>query len=279
MSRLGICSVTLRHLDAAGGDLRRGRRGPGVRRMGRRRPRAPGDEAVAADVRAATLNAGLAVASYGSYYRAGHTDPAELRRRTRSAVAARGAPRPDLGRRTGTEETSPDRRAAVADTRRAGALAADAGIHLAFEFHRNTLTDGADRTLRLLDEMAAPMSARIGNRRSTYPTWTRWSASTPWPTVSPRCTPSPGGPQPPGTRSPLAPHCGGRPSTTCVGRANPWTSSWSSSPTTTRRCSRAKPGLSGHSQPDRSIDRTSRTSLTHHTLIPMLQRGIAPMNR
>ncbi|MGW0583559.1 sugar phosphate isomerase/epimerase family protein, partial [Streptomyces sp. NPDC002920] len=111
----------------------------------------------AARVRDATEAAGLAVASYGSYYRAGHTDPAEFEPVLRSAVRL-GAPRIRIwAGATGTEATTPAQRSAVvADTRRAAELAAEAGIGLAYEFHRNTLTDGADRTLRLLEEVDRP---------------------------------------------------------------------------------------------------------------------------
>ncbi|MCX5054721.1 MULTISPECIES: sugar phosphate isomerase/epimerase family protein [unclassified Streptomyces] len=155
--RLGLCSVTLRHLDAAGVIEAAADAGLECVEWGADIHVPAGDEAVAADVRAATEKAGLAVASYGSYYRAGHTDPAAFGGVLRSAVRL-GAPRIRIwAGAAGTEETSPDGRAAViADTRRAGALAADAGIHLAFEFHRNTLTDGADRTLQLLDEIGRP---------------------------------------------------------------------------------------------------------------------------
>nr|WTB03895.1 sugar phosphate isomerase/epimerase [Streptomyces antimycoticus] len=72
----------------------------------------------------------------------------------RSAVAL-GAPRIRIwAGATGTRKTPPEaRRAVVEDTRRAAALAAEAGVELAYEFHRNTLTDGAEHTLRLLDEV------------------------------------------------------------------------------------------------------------------------------
>ncbi|MFI0776562.1 sugar phosphate isomerase/epimerase family protein [Streptomyces sp. NPDC021212] len=154
MSRLGICSVTFRHLDparvisvVAGAGLECVEWGGDVHVP-------PGDEAVARAVREATLGAGLAVASYGSYYRAGHTDPGEFDAVLRSAVAL-GAPRVRIwAGATGTDATPPEqRRAVVEDTRRAAALAADAGVELAYEFHRNTLTDGAAHTLRLLDEV------------------------------------------------------------------------------------------------------------------------------
>jgi len=152
--RPGLCSVTLRHLDvpavlAAATDA-----GLECVEWGADVHVPAGDTETAARVRDATEAAGLAVASYGSYYRAGHSDPAEFEPVLRSAVRL-GAPRIRVWAGvTGTEAATPEQRAAVVeDTRRVAERAAEAGIHLAYEFHRNTLTDGADRTLRLLEEV------------------------------------------------------------------------------------------------------------------------------
>ncbi|WP_406440294.1 sugar phosphate isomerase/epimerase [Streptomyces sp. NBC_01613] len=155
--RLGLCSVTLRHLDVAGVLAAAVEAGLDCVEWGADIHVPAGDEAVAVAVRTATEEAGLAVASYGSYYRAGHTEPSAFDGVLRSAVLL-GAPRIRIwAGATGTDDTSPDARAAVIrDTRRAVALAADAGVQLAYEFHRNTLTDGADRTLRLLDDIDHP---------------------------------------------------------------------------------------------------------------------------
>ncbi|WP_405866098.1 sugar phosphate isomerase/epimerase family protein [Streptomyces sp. NBC_00005] len=155
--RLGLCSVTLRHLDVAGVLAAAVEAGLDCVEWGADIHVPAGDEAVAVAVRTATEEAGLAVASYGSYYRAGHTEPSAFDGVLRSAVLL-GAPRIRIwAGTTGTDDTSPDARAAVIrDTRRAVALAADAGVQLAYEFHRNTLTDGADRTLRLLDDIDHP---------------------------------------------------------------------------------------------------------------------------
>lgn len=155
--RLGLCSVTLRHLDVAGVLAAAAEAGLECVEWGADIHVPAGDEAAAARVRAATQEAGLAVASYGSYYRAGSTDPGAFDGVLRSAVLL-GAPRIRIwAGATGTDEMSPEGRTAVIeDTRRAASLAADAGVQLAYEFHRNTLTDGADRTLRLLDEVDHP---------------------------------------------------------------------------------------------------------------------------
>ncbi|MDT0544928.1 MULTISPECIES: TIM barrel protein [Streptomyces] len=153
-TRLGICSVTFRRLDpdqviaaVAGAGLE-------CVEWGGDRHVPAGDERVARRVRAATEGAGLAVASYGSYYRAGVSEPEEFDAVLRSAELL-GAPRIRIwAGATGTHETPPEqRRRIVEDTRRAAALAARAGVELGYEFHRNTLTDGADHTLGLLDEV------------------------------------------------------------------------------------------------------------------------------
>ncbi|NEA98060.1 TIM barrel protein [Streptomyces sp. SID13726] len=152
--RMGLCSVTLRHLDVP--DVLRAAADAGLDcvEWGADVHVPAGDTDTAARVRDDTAAAGLAVASYGSYYRAGHSDPAEFKPVLRSAVRL-GAPRIRIwAGATGTEATSPERRAAIVDdTRRTARAAAEAGIELAYEFHRNTLTDGAEHTLRLLDEV------------------------------------------------------------------------------------------------------------------------------
>lgn len=83
MPRLGLCSVTLRHLDVAGVLAAAVEAGLECVEWGADIHVPAGDEAAAARVRAATEEAGLAVASYGSYYRAG----ARTRRRSTACCA------------------------------------------------------------------------------------------------------------------------------------------------------------------------------------------------
>jgi 3-dehydroshikimate dehydratase len=153
----GLCSVTLRQsaragvLDAAvaagldcvewGGDIHV----------------PPGDPAQAARAAAESRDRGIRVASYGSYFRAGPHGAAEFAPILESAVAL-GAPRiriwaGDLGSAGATGE---HRGAVVAASRAAAARAADAGITLAFEYHGGTLTDTAEGTVRLLQEIDHP---------------------------------------------------------------------------------------------------------------------------
>ena len=113
-----------------------------------------GDLAAAAKVAGLTERSGLAVSAYGSYYRLGH--PGELDQRAVVASAARlGAPaiRVWAGRQ-GSAESDAGYRAAVRDDALALAgLAADAGITLVLEYHRNTLTDTRASTADLLAEL------------------------------------------------------------------------------------------------------------------------------
>lgn len=109
------------------------------------------DPKAAEQVAAVTARYGLAVASYGAYYRLGQ-DTHAFGTVLESAVAL-GVPRirvwagsvewPDAG---------PDTIAQVVDdARRIGDLAAEAGVRIGLEFHRNTLTATAASTLNLLD--------------------------------------------------------------------------------------------------------------------------------
>jgi hypothetical protein len=96
------------------------------------------------------------VAAYGSYFRAGQDDPADFAA-VLSAAAALGAPRIRIwaGGTGSATATAEQRRAVVQGSRHAVALADDAGIQVAFEFHGDTLTDTVPSTLDLLDETGA----------------------------------------------------------------------------------------------------------------------------
>ncbi len=115
-----------------------------------------GDLAAAREARAMTADAGLAVASYGSYFRAGQSEAEGLAFPTVLATAqALGAPviRVWAGTR-GSAAAAPEYRALIAgDLRRIGALAGAAGLTVALECHVNTLTDTAASARQLLEEV------------------------------------------------------------------------------------------------------------------------------
>ena len=148
--RPGLCSVTLRRLGveqvvavAAGAGLAAIEWGADIHVP-------PGDEAAADAAREAGERAGVAVASYGSYFRAGD-DPVSAFGPVVETARRLGAPRVRVwAGGTASADAGPGRRAEVADGLRAAADLA-APIEVALEYHGGTLTDDAGSTLELLD--------------------------------------------------------------------------------------------------------------------------------
>jgi sugar phosphate isomerase/epimerase len=119
----------------------------------------PGDLSRAAEVREASASRGIAVASYGSYVEAGVTSDAEFAA-VLSTAAAVGAPniRVWAGKRgvAPADVSTFEYSRAAGDLSRFARGAAASGITLSLEFHRETLTDTLEATLRLLDDVADP---------------------------------------------------------------------------------------------------------------------------
>ena len=116
---------------------------------------APGDPAGAAELRRRTLDAGLRVAAYGSYYRLGAQDDAEtVFRRSLASAVALGAPVIRVWAGTsGSADTDEGRRAAITEEAALIArIAGDEGVRVAFEWHKDTLTDTNASARRLLNE-------------------------------------------------------------------------------------------------------------------------------
>lgn len=115
----------------------------------------PGDLARAAQVAKATTDAGLAVASYGSYFRAGVDE--ELTPILDSAEAL-GADRVRIwaGSVDAADATDADWAQITDRLRSTAAEAGERGIGLALEFHSGTLAATAPATLRLIDEVGSP---------------------------------------------------------------------------------------------------------------------------
>lgn len=116
----------------------------------------PGDDDVARRVADLTLGAGLAVSAYGSYYRLGHSAAEGLAPETVvRAAGLLGAPviRVWAGRRPSAQADARYRAGVVEDARRVADLAGAAGLTVAFEYHRDTLTDTRDATAWLLDTL------------------------------------------------------------------------------------------------------------------------------
>ncbi len=110
-----------------------------------------GEAETARAVRQMTEDAGLTIPSYGSYYRVGHREPIPFELVVETAVAL-GAPiiRVWAGKQgTGTADEVYWERV-IEDSVDCADLAADAGVGIAYEYHRNTLTDTDEAAVRLL---------------------------------------------------------------------------------------------------------------------------------
>ncbi len=112
------------------------------------------DLSAARDARIRCADAGLSVSAYGSYHRAGVTDPAEWPA-VLATAAELGAPQVRVwAGQGGSAETSAERRSlVVAAIRDAAVRAEDYGIRIALEYHRNTLTDTLESATRLYAEV------------------------------------------------------------------------------------------------------------------------------
>lgn len=119
----------------------------------------PGAIREAIRVREMTMNAGLQVVSYGSYYVAGddRATPTTFERVLDTAVAL-GAPniRVWAGRVDGSCATDLQKRAVVDDLRRICDLAGKCEVRISTEFHSETLSSTAEQTCWLLEQVARP---------------------------------------------------------------------------------------------------------------------------
>ncbi|SCL29246.1 Sugar phosphate isomerase/epimerase [Micromonospora nigra] len=116
-----------------------------------------GDDEAARRVAALTAGAGLETAAYGSYYRLGHSAAEGLSPESVVRTAELlGAPvvRVWAGRRPSSEADAAYRASVVEDARRIADLAGAVGLTIAFEYHRDTLTDTRESTARLLEAVA-----------------------------------------------------------------------------------------------------------------------------
>jgi 3-dehydroshikimate dehydratase len=118
-----------------------------------------GDAQKAKEVRDWTVEAGLTVASYGSYYRVGSQQPDRVlfERVLESALALQApAIRVWAGDKGSAAADEAWWSQVVADSRRISDLAEQAGVRVDFEYHGNTLTDTRETAVRLLQEAGHP---------------------------------------------------------------------------------------------------------------------------
>jgi len=112
-----------------------------------------GDLETAREVAKMTGEGGLAVRAYGSYYRVGESVAAGLSfSSVLDTAVALGAPtiRVWAGKKSSAESGPADREAVAVDALRVAAMAQEAGVIVAYEYHANTLTDTAESTRALL---------------------------------------------------------------------------------------------------------------------------------
>ena len=109
----------------------------------------PGDVARAGEIRRATEAAGLAVLSYGSYYRLGAGECFAPVLACAQALGA-GVIRVWAGTKGSSQYTTEERALAVNDAEHIANLAKECGIAVALEYHRNTLTDTGESAVALL---------------------------------------------------------------------------------------------------------------------------------
>jgi len=115
-----------------------------------------GDMERALEVRNLTHAAGLRTAAYGSYYRMGKNTDAFAGIVDTALALETGIIRVWAGTCGSAETTGEDRGRIVADGQRIAALAANAGLKIAVEWHGNTLTDTAESAGTLFREIAHP---------------------------------------------------------------------------------------------------------------------------
>ncbi|MFD7654150.1 sugar phosphate isomerase/epimerase family protein [Actinosynnema sp. NPDC059797] len=114
----------------------------------------PGDLVGAARTARLCRDRGLAVGTYGSYYKAGDSDPADFAPVLDTAEAL-GSPRIRVwaGVRGSAGTDAAERAVITDDLRRCARSAAGRGISVTVEHHVSSLTDALDSALRLRDDV------------------------------------------------------------------------------------------------------------------------------
>ncbi|MGP6170335.1 sugar phosphate isomerase/epimerase family protein [Microbacterium sp. A204] len=156
--RLGLCSVTFRHLAPEQIVPLAAEAGLEVIEWGGDVHVPPGDPERATQVAARTRDAGLDVCSYGSYFRAGADEPLTP---ILDSAQALGADRVRIwaGDVDSGDATPAQYARVVGRLKDAVAEASARQISLALEFHRGTLADNPDAVLRLLAGVGAAPEA------------------------------------------------------------------------------------------------------------------------
>lgn len=152
MIRPGLCSVTFRQLAPEKVVELSADAGLEVIEWGGDVHVPPGEPDRAAEVARVTTDAGLAVCSYGSYFRSGADESLTP---ILDSAAALGADRVRIwAGRVDSADATPEQYAQIAARLRdATAEASERGIALALEFHRGTVADTPQAALRLIADV------------------------------------------------------------------------------------------------------------------------------
>lgn len=119
----------------------------------------PDDPEGAQHLAQATAAAGLQVAAYGSYYRLGeYEEPAQTFQKSLISAAALGAPvmRVWAGVKPSADADEAYRVRLAQEARLIAAMAQEQGVQVAFEWHKNTLTDTNGSAMALLQAANHP---------------------------------------------------------------------------------------------------------------------------
>lgn len=122
----------------------------------------PGDVARAKEIGELTRAAGLAVSSYGAYYRLGDFPTAqEQTEEFQKLIASAKALGTDIiriwaGRKGSVSVSAEDRKKMTEEARLLGRLCAENGVILSFECHPDTFTDDAASAVCLMKEVNSP---------------------------------------------------------------------------------------------------------------------------
>ncbi len=157
--KTGICSITFRSLRVEELVALASEAGLDAVEWGSDVHVPPGDVEAARRARQATLDAGLEVSSYGSYYSPLDADgvPEDFEPVLESALAlGTDTIRIWAGKHGSGDAPEGHRKHLVDETRRIAALAEKAGVKLGFEFHTKTLMDSNESALQLLEEINQP---------------------------------------------------------------------------------------------------------------------------
>lgn len=119
----------------------------------------PGDSAGAAALKQVTEAAGLTIAAYGSYYRLGeYEDPAAVFAASLTSASALGAPtiRVWAGVKASADADNEYRARLAKEAAMIAEMATGVNIKVAFEWHKNTLTDTNESAMQLLSDADHP---------------------------------------------------------------------------------------------------------------------------